>query len=369
MFLTNYLKNNNLQTFDDVKSELTSEKFKLKVKEDYLHPTLYLVVYDKNKSVMNEELVRECRGIILEKESNRVVCHTFPKSEEKKDLFQNGFNESDVVIERAIDGTQIRLFYYNGVWNCATTRCISAIHSKFYGTKTFLELFLESSVNFDYNELNKEYCYSFVLCHPYNRIVVPYSHPTLYHVGTRNLISPTLEELFDHDIKIQRPPKINFKSYDEMEKYMKDEKTYAYEGVIIRKGKLRYKMRTVLYNFIRELRGNNTNQLYDYFRLLTQNKVDLFLQYYPELTALYNAFGRNNALMTNRIHQEYMDKNIHHTLTYQQMTWHFKPTIYNLHKLYITNRQRITKQVVREYLLNLDPAQLCFIYNKEMART
>ena len=372
LYITEYLSKNNLISFKDVKTVLTSEKFNLKVKEDKMFPNLYLVSYF-NKSVellknskMDDEMVQECRGIILEKETNKVVCHSFPKSCDDLKKFED--NWDNVEIEESIDGTQIRLFNYNGRWNFATTRCINALKAKFYGVKSFYEMFNEASLNLNYDNLDKKCCYSFVLCYPQNRIVVAYEKPIIYHTHTRNL--ETMDEVSDVVIPgVLIPNKVEFKTMDLLVNSVKNEKNINKEGYILKlktdDGKfLRYKMKTDVYKKVRELRGNNNNILFDYFRFYTTDTLNQFIYYYPEYSNLFMIFSKNVNILVNLIHKEYMEKNVHKTITYETMTWHFKPTIYKIHKIHITTKEKTTKQTIREYLYTLAPAQLCFLYNK-----
>jgi hypothetical protein len=72
-------------------------------------------------------------------------------------------------------------------WNIATRNTVGGDVSFFKSDnthKTFNSMFYETltACKLDLNILNKLYCYSFVLQHPENRIVVPIQTPTLYLV-------------------------------------------------------------------------------------------------------------------------------------------------------------------------------------------
>ena len=67
---------NNL-SFDEVKSFLGG--YNVNVKEDPKYTNLYLVTYDREKSDFTVPFVRQCRGTVLEKGTNKVVCYTFEK--------------------------------------------------------------------------------------------------------------------------------------------------------------------------------------------------------------------------------------------------------------------------------------------------
>ena len=72
--------------------------------------------------------------------------------------------------------------------------------------KSFAELFEEcknsNGVLGNYDTLNKNYCYGFVICHVENRIVKKYEENKLYHVLTRNLDNL---EIINIDINVQKP--------------------------------------------------------------------------------------------------------------------------------------------------------------------
>ena len=132
----------NNKTFDEVSNILTKEPFFLKVKQCPVNKNLYMLLYDKNKSNFSYKEVNECRGIILEKETNKVICYTFNKKNKIED--NNFFKENwdDLEINEALDGTQIKMYFYNNIWNFSTTRMISAKRSFWYSNRSFEDLFL-----------------------------------------------------------------------------------------------------------------------------------------------------------------------------------------------------------------------------------
>lgn len=354
-------------SFEELKQDLQSEKFGLRVKEDKNHPSLYLVTYNKDKSNMESDVVKDCRGIILEKETNKVVCLTFKKSENTINKFTTSWE--DVTVQKAVDGTQIKLYNYNGQWIVGTTRCINAIRAKFYGKKSFYEMFLEASKTLNYSKLNPRYCYSFVLCHPENIIVTKYESPHLVHTLTIDL--DTMKEVDNVEIDgISKPANFVCKTYEEFVEMVKnDNNPLSGEGYVLTlreaDGNIsRIKQKTEIYKKVKELRGNTTNQLYNFFRLIKKNELQEYLKYYPENTNEYMKYYEQYFKIAQKLHYEYIAKNIRKTLTFLTMSWYFKPHVYELHKLHITNQTIITINVVHQYLINLDPAQLCFIYLK-----
>ena len=115
---------NNINNFEDSKSSL--ENLGLFVKEYDNH---YLVKYIKDKSDMTNEDVQKCRGIILEKNTNRLLCVPPPKSvslDMYHNIFKNNENNENIVFEEFVDGTMINLFKHNDETYISTRSCLGA---------------------------------------------------------------------------------------------------------------------------------------------------------------------------------------------------------------------------------------------------
>jgi hypothetical protein len=102
------------------------------------------------------------RSVIFK--NKKVVCFSPPKSIPYTEFCENN-PISTVVVDEFMDGTMINVFYdgETNKWVIAT-RSIVGAKCVFYSQKTFHDMFHETGI--DYDTLNKEYCYSFVLQHP-----------------------------------------------------------------------------------------------------------------------------------------------------------------------------------------------------------
>ena len=79
---------NGVETFEESKSILQSKG--LVVKE---YDNLYLVKYVKGKSDMKDTDVRKCRGVILTKDSNKLLCVP-PQKSIDNDFYHNLFSDN-----------------------------------------------------------------------------------------------------------------------------------------------------------------------------------------------------------------------------------------------------------------------------------
>ena len=77
MELLNFI-NINTYNFDSLKQVLESDLYNLKIKEDADYPDLFLIHTQENSNY-NSVLVRECNGIILDKNTLKIVCYSFNK--------------------------------------------------------------------------------------------------------------------------------------------------------------------------------------------------------------------------------------------------------------------------------------------------
>ena len=143
---------------------------------------LYMLNYEKDKITKDNDL-GYFRSVITDGE--KIVCFSPPKSDSYLDFIKENKYEN-VTIEKFVEGTMINLFYYNDEWNIATRGNIGA-KCKFFRDyeKTFRVLFLETmnECGLEFDMLNNELCYTFVMQHPENRIVIPFVEKKLIIIG------------------------------------------------------------------------------------------------------------------------------------------------------------------------------------------
>ena len=383
MYLINQvLADNNKITFDDVKEFLEENNILVKDYDDM--PNLYLVVYT-DESDMSLDWVRECRGMILEKNTNRVVCHTFNKGleyllnyedYEVEDITDNlkGFVEENfefpVNYQNSVDGTQIRVYNYDGDWRLATTRTINAYKSYWNNTKSFGHLFDE--VIGDRREelfslLNPNNCYCFVLKHSENRIVVNYDTGSmgLTHVLTRNIESgEILNERFDEGFDF-----IDYLETQQLEDVndlmgLISEGDLSREGIMLYQGEKHLKLFDRKYRQYKEIIDNSGTLFYRYVQLRKADLANSYLIDFPEHTNAFLRYEMNIIRMAKMIQKQYYLKNIRHEITNMEVDFQFRPLIYQLHGEYLSSKTKTDVPKVIQKLDSLHPNQLCFIYNK-----
>jgi T4 RnlA family RNA ligase len=189
---------------------LTEDPYNLKVKRDEELPALVSLMYDQINSDFTLDIVKECRGLILDIADVYhpiIVCHAFDK------FFNYGEAEaatklidwSTTRVQEKIDGSIVKLYFYKDHWRLASNSCIQAKNAKLESGYNLEQLFLMAAESTTLDEFakgfNKEWTIIFELVSPYNQVVIQYDKPQIYYLSTRNakdeeFINVTLKHLF-----------------------------------------------------------------------------------------------------------------------------------------------------------------------------
>jgi hypothetical protein len=357
-----------------------------------------VIRYDKNLLCL--DLIPSyglCRSVVLNSD-NKVVCFSPPKSIHTDDFIKKYTeNSGSIEAEEFVEGTMINVFFdstigVTGSWEISTRNTVGATSSfyKSYGSKTFRQMFMEAALEckLDINKLEPELCYSFVLQHPVNRIVVPFKKPQLYLVSIykiNNIPDNVTVDFFDVkyykqffqelETSVKFPKIYNFEKYSDLiEKYGSMNTSYNIVGVVIH-NKLtgeRTKIRNPVYEQVRNLRGNQPKLQYQYLSLRKEGKVRDFLKFYPENKSEFSTFRDQVHLFTNTLYFNYVSCYIKKEKPLIEFSEQFRTHMFNIHKLYMNDlrdkKQFITNTVVQKYVNELHPSLLMYSLNFQMRK-
>jgi len=359
--------------------------------------TYNVIRYDKN--FLSCDLVPTyglCRSVIVNSQ-NKVVSFAPPKSLSCDKFIKKYPENNDIIAEEFIEGTMINVFWdpcigLTGSWEIATRNTVGAT-SKFYKgskAKTFRSMFLEAAKNHNLvlHMLNPLYCYSFVLQHPENRIVVPFDKPQLYLVALYcvqnndnnvlvNVYNPQDQKYFfeTSNVTIKFPEVYEFKNYSELiDKYASMNTPYHILGVVLH-NKLtgeRAKIRNPVYEQVRNLRGNQPKLQYQYLCLRKEGKVSNYLNFYPENKKDFSEFRDQIHLFTNTLFDNYISCYIKKEKPLNEFSNQYKTHMFNLHQKYLNELREkkhfVTNSVVIKYVNELHPSLLMYCLNYQMRK-
>jgi T4 RnlA family RNA ligase len=285
--------------FDQIKDELGAEPLNIKVNDK---GNLYICKYSQIDSDFSYKIVRQCRGIILEKVTNKIVAYPFDKFFNIQEGHADKVDFGTASIQEKVDGSIIKVYYYDNKWNVATNGTIDAKDAETTDSLTgkkanFYDLFLDGieEQGITFSELTKKMApdltYIFELVHPITRVVIKYEKPGVYLIGIRNNKTGKEVNTFDDSnetvknitgLGIKRPKTFQFASTEEMiaaaEQLTKDE-----EGYVVRDSEFRrVKVKSPLYLKLHYLKSNNELTPKHFIELIQKNETDEFLSAFPE---------------------------------------------------------------------------------------
>lgn len=170
MEVINFLNKNKNLTYEEIK-KILEEKYKLKVILDYSKN--FYMIKSTNLSDFKIPLVRQCTGIIIDKENNKILHYFGEKTYDSLNNLNNNTIEKREInikycfISPYIDGYIIKIFYYKSKWIFASTKHTNIKHFN-VGETSLYSMFelciLETFNNIQdfLNLLDINYCYTFI---------------------------------------------------------------------------------------------------------------------------------------------------------------------------------------------------------------
>jgi len=357
-----------------------------------------IITYDK--SILNHDLVDTyglCRSVLINSK-NDVVGFAPPKSFQADKFFELYPNPSeDIVAQEFVEGTMINVFFdptigLTGGWEIATRNIVGATcgffsqqtESQEKSKQTFRNMFLEAAKenNLVLENLNRKLCYSFVLQHPKNRIVIPINKPQLYLVAIyyidnndKNNITvfrTDLQENTDYWLTttIKFPEIYEFNEYSDLiDKYASMNTSYDKLGVVLynKTNGHRTKIRNPVYEQVRHLRGNQSKMQFQYLTLRREGKMNDFFKFFPENKKECSLFRDQVHLFTNTLYDNYISCYIKKENTLKGFSPQYRTHMFHIHEKYKNELKEqklfVTKKIVIEYVNNLQPQLLMHSLN------
>lgn len=267
------------------------------------HEELPLVIlnYNQIESPKTNPVVRECRGLVLEKETWKLVARSFPRffnwGEVEDEL--RVFNWDDCHIQAKEDGSLGILYNYKGEWRFNTRGSFADSNIQFQDF-TWTQLFCDAIGVRNLEELGDNLAlsprntYVFELVSPFNQIVRQYPEPAVYLLTMfRGKEELSLEEvdyiaavMCRNRLNVWRPEVWEFTHIKEVEQhvYSISENDQTFEGVVLRDNEnRRWKIKSGTYVSLHRMRGEGDNLFNPkhQLRFILMNEVDEVISYFP----------------------------------------------------------------------------------------
>lgn len=259
---------------------LSNPPYSLKIKRK---DNLILFNYSQIKSDPSKEIVKEARGTIIEDKTFKPICLGFKRFYNIDEPYSAKIDWNTAVATSKEDGTLFFIYWYNGEWHVKTRSTFDAEEApmdsvKFANFKKLFDYLISFYPNFSYDKLNKNYVYCLEGCSDFNRIVIEYNTPCLFHLTTRDM--STLQEI-DTEIGIPKPKMYNLNNEEDYRQLVAN-MSEGHEGIVVCDANYnRVKIKTESYVKAHRLSNNNTMTLAIAVGLIRSNEQNEFLSYFP----------------------------------------------------------------------------------------
>ena len=285
---------------------------------------LIMFKYSQQDSDFSNDIVKECRGIILDEDTFEPISVPYFKFFNFSEPNAAEIDWQSATILEKIDGSLVKVVKFsdqeilvstNGVidaFKCELNSMIGCPYNNF--GELFWEAIRNQMIDCGYpldendpvkwlaDKLLLNTTYMFELCSPYNRVIVPHKETKLYFHGWRDNIS--LEEMrFNTCIltKIFDCPKIyNLKSLDECiaatQAMPWDEEGY----VVVDKNFNRVKIKSPAYLLAHQLANNGNMSIRRAIDVYMAGECDEILAYFPEYKSAFDEIDK-------RFNDKYME--------------------------------------------------------------
>lgn len=272
------------------------EKFKLKTN---VHENKILLKYNQLESPMAFEETQDCRGLILERDTWKVMSLAFRKFFNHEEGHAAKIDWNTAKILEKVDGTLIQLYWdwHKNQWMVGTTGTPEAdgeVNNKF-GT-TFAKLFwntIEAQSDMfmkykgDLNFLLKGTTYAFELTTPYNIVVKPHATSSVTLLGARNvetLVEANYDDLKDVS-KVLGIPLVKIYDINAMDagaiKRTFENMPWSEEGYVVLDANFnRVKIKNPAYVAVHHLKSKTGE--HNIMGVIKTNEVDEFIATFPE---------------------------------------------------------------------------------------
>ena len=281
---------------------LSNPPYSLRIKRK---DNLILFNYSQIESDPSNEIVKEARGTIIEDETFKPICVGFKRFYNIDESYATKIDWNTAVATSKEDGTLFFLYWYNDKWHIKTRSTFDAEEApmdnvKFTNFKELFDYLISFYPNFSYEKLNENYVYCLEGCSNFNRIVIEYNTPCLFHLMTRDM--STLQEI-NTEIGVPKPQMYNLnneKDYRELVASMPE----GHEGIVVRDAAgNRVKIKTLLYFQMHKAKNNGVITLERIVDLILKNDDEEFLSYFVEYRPKFSHIRNVREKILSRIEE------------------------------------------------------------------
>lgn len=339
----------------------------------------------------DDPIVQRHRSVVYSTESGCVLHASQPRRKADSSVVIGSLKKKNWIASQYIDGTMISVF-----WNPSTSEWVlssrSKIHAacKFMSDRLFRELFcdtLSCSLDEFLSRLDTDHSYTFVLCHPENKHVIMCDTPKIYLTQILRTVQVMKED--DSNESVCTPLSFDAveniaKKLDVLSPVMVDigdsDETFHEKcrhciveeypcGLMLTPSHEnenthweRIRILSASYDNCLKLRGNTPSVQTNIIRLWAQDPNGDLLRDYEEAYPLEKDDVLNTVRLINESANDlelfYKNRHVRKTMEHTDLPhWTRKP-IWDIHGMYLRERNYINKSRILEYFRTINPTFL-----------
>lgn len=338
------------------------------------HLSLAIIRYVKGQSDLTsteKPWVRWMRSVVWDTRSNQPVCVAPPKA-----YNTDVPSSTDLVVEEFVEGVMVNGFIGhdgNLMWS---TRSALGASTGFYGTKTFAAMLEDALIS---RGASKEWLLSemksknltfvsFVVQHPEHRVVQKIQAPNVFIIHCGSPDSDGRVHLYDSStewpeglrswaVKTYAGLNQGETATQRLETLIRTADS-TWQGLVFRglNGD-RWRLRSLSYKILRDLRGKESRLEDRFCRLRAQNMARLYTQNWPEDQQKFFELEKRLRGLTSKIYTEYCAVHKEKSKAFLDVAIPLRTPIYQLHGIYLNNLRPVNltmkMPVVIQYVNNL----------------
>jgi hypothetical protein len=290
--------------------------YAIKAKRHPKFQNLVMLKYSQIDSPFAEEIVQDCRGIILDESRDwGVVCYTLRKFFNFSETLAATIQWPTARVEEKVDGSLMQLYHYAGEWHVASSGTPDAggfvmNNNMTDETMSFAQLFWKTFKELEYSTslFVHEFSYAFELMTPLNKVVVPHTTKKLALLCVRNRTTGQELAVREHAAYLGLPTVKTFQlqSWDECVEAARSLSPAESEGyVVVDANWNRVKMKSPAYVALAHLRDSSVSSAKAIVNVVRNGESTEFLAYFPEWQKTFDDVRERYASLVSECDAKY----------------------------------------------------------------
>ena len=243
----------------------------------------------------------------------------------------------------------------------STKKCVNAAKARWLSKRSFQVLFEEVFPVDAFGKMDVNCCYSFILCHPENNMVVQYPSSKIFHISTRDM--RTMGEV-EVDIGVEKPPRHPVVDGDlSILNGLKTMQDLSYEGYVLVDGAYhRQKFVSDIYKKARDIWGNTNYRFYRYLEVRKggESAVEEYLRFFPHDKLVFAEYEMQFVNLAQHVLEVYVKKNVEKKGI---VPFYLKRLIFDIHGEFLKTREMTDIVKIMDWLSKLDVKLICHMYH------